>query len=396
MTNPIAERLSRIKPSPTLAVTAKAAELKAAGKDVIGLGAGEPDFDTAPHIKEAAIKAIQDGYTKYTAVDGLPQLKTAIINKLARENDLEFAPSQILASTGAKQSLYNLCQALLNPEDEVIIPAPYWVSYPDMVLLAEAEPVIVSAGPDQGFKISPDQLENAITPKTKLFMLNSPSNPTGAAYTRAELEALGAVLERHPQVWVVTDDIYEHIYWADEPFVSMATCCSALKDRMIVVNGVSKGYAMTGWRMGYAAGPESVILAMKKLQGQCTSNPCSVTQMATVAALDGPQDSVRSNNIAFKERHDYVVSALNDIPGFDCLPGAGTFYAFPNVTEAIAKTPGVDNDVDFCAHLMEAAGVAVVPGTAFGAPGCLRLSYATSMDVLEDAIGRIKRVVEGT
>lgn len=390
----LAQRLNRIKPSPTIAVTTKAAELRAAGKDVIGLGAGEPDFDTAPHVKEAAIKAIQDGYTKYTAVDGLPALKTAIINKFARENDLHYGPKEVMTSTGAKQCLFNLCQALLDPQDEVLIPAPYWVSYPDMVMLAEGEPVMVSAGADQGFKITPAQLEAAMTPKTKLFIMNSPSNPTGAAYTQAEMAALGEVLERHPRVWTVTDDIYEHIYWASEPFASFATVCPNLKDRTIVVNGVSKGYAMTGWRMGYAAGPESAIAAMRKLQSQSTSNPCSITQMATIAALDGPQDSVRSNNVAFKERHDYVVETLNSIRGFHCLEGAGTFYAFPSVDGAIEATPGVTDDVAFCEHLLNEVGVAAVPGTAFGAPGCLRISYATSLDVLKDALGRIKGLVE--
>ena len=394
MTHPLARRLDRIKPSPTMAVTARAAELRAAGKDVIGLGAGEPDFDTAPHIKDAAIKAIQEGYTKYTAVDGSPELKSAIIRKFARENDLDFGPKQILTSTGAKQSLYNLCLALLNPGDEVIIPAPYWVSYPDMVLLAEAEPVIVSAGAGQGFKITPEQLEAAITPKTKLFIMNSPSNPTGAAYTRAEFEALGKVLAQHDHVWLVTDDIYEHIYWAPDPFVSFATACPQLRERTVVVNGVSKGYAMTGWRMGYAAGPEALISAMRKLQSQSTSNPCSITQMATIAALDGSQESVHTNNVAFKDRHDFVVRALNKVPGFSCPEGAGTFYAFPNVDRAIAQVPDINDDLGLCEYLLSEAGVALVPGSAFGAPGHLRLSFATSMEILTKAISRIKGLME--
>ena len=385
-----AARLAKIKPSPTLAVTAKAARLKSEGKDIIGLGAGEPDFDTPEHIKEAAIKAIHDGFTKYTAVDGTAGLKKAIIDKFARDNGLSYAPNQILVSCGGKQSFYNLAQALLNPGDEVIIPAPYWVSYPDMVILASGKPVIVEAGIDQGFKITPAQLEAAITPATRLFVINSPSNPTGAAYTRAELAALGEVLLRHPQVLVATDDMYEHILWTGEPFVNIVNACPELFDRAIVLNGVSKAYSMTGWRIGYAGGPAKLIGAMKKVQSQSTSNPASISQVAAQAALEGDQSCIATMVKAFKERHDFVVETLNAIPGVSCRPSDGTFYAFPNVQRVIDAKAGMKDDLDLAEHLITGVGVAMVPGTAFGAPGCIRLSFATSLEKLAEALRRFR------
>lgn len=387
----LANRVQRIKPSPTLAVTAKAAELKAAGQDIIGLGAGEPDFDTPEHIKAAAIKAIQDGQTKYTAVDGTPALKKAIQAKFQRENDLDYDLKQILVSVGAKHSLYNIMAAVLDSGDEIIVPAPYWVSYTDMAMLCDAKPVIITAGQEQGFKITPEQLEAAITPRSKLFMLNSPSNPTGVAYTRAELAALGEVLLRHPQILIVTDDIYEHILWTDEPFVNIVNACPELKDRTIVVNGVSKAYAMTGWRIGYAAGPQQVIAAMSKIQGQSTSNPVSVAQAAAVEALNGDQSVIKPMLKAFKERHDYVVDRLNKMRGVSCLPAQGTFYAFPNVEQAI-RNLGLENDLAFADHLIK-AGVALVPGSAFGLEGYARISYATSMANLEKAMDRIEQAL---
>jgi aspartate aminotransferase len=389
----LASRVQRIKPSPTLAVTARAAELKAAGHDIIGLGAGEPDFDTPEHIRAAAISAIQSGQTRYTAVGGTPELKKAIQGKFKRENNLEYAPSQILVSVGAKHSLYNAMTAILEAGDEIIVPAPYWVSYTDMALLCDASPVIIEAGLDQGFKITPAQLEAAITPKSKLFMLNSPSNPTGVAYTAAELKALGEVLKRHPRILIITDDIYEHILWSDEPFVNIVNACPELKDRTIVVNGVSKAYAMTGWRIGYAAGPEQVIAAMSKIQGQSTSNPASVSQVAAVAALNGDQGVIKPMLKAFKERHDFVVNRLNGMRGISCLGAQGTFYAFPNVEQALQNL-GLENDIALADHLIQ-AGVAIVPGSAFGLAGYMRLSYATSMSNLEKAMDRIEQALAG-
>jgi aspartate aminotransferase len=390
----LSQRVQRIKPSPTLAVTARAAELRAAGRDIVSLGAGEPDFDTPEHIKQAAIRAIQAGATRYTAVDGTPELKSAIINKFQRDNGLTYQPNQILVSCGGKQSFYNLVQALLNPGDEVIIPAPYWVSYPDMVRLADGEPVIVKAGLDQRFKISPEQLEAAITPKTRLFVLNSPSNPTGVAYKRTELQALAEVLMRHPHVVVATDDMYEHIAWADEPFSNILNVCEALYPRTLVLNGVSKAYAMTGWRIGYAGGPASVIQAMKKIQSQSTSNPASPSQAAATEALNGDQSCIAPMLAAFKQRHDYLVKALNDLPGVRCAEADGTFYAFPDFSGAIARLDGVDDDLSLAEYLLNEAGVALVPGSAFGAPGYARLSFATSMDVLKDAISRLEKVLK--
>ena len=389
----LAARVGRIKASPTLAVTAKAAELRRAGRDIIGLGAGEPDFDTPEHIKQAAIDAIRNGFTKYTAVDGILELREALSDKFRRDNDIDYPADQILVSTGGKQSLFNAFEAILNPGDEVIVPAPYWVSYPDMVLLCDGEPVIVSAGPDQGFKLRPDQLRRVINDKTRAFVLNSPSNPTGAAYTRAELRALADVLLDHPRVIIITDDMYEHIYWGEEPFCSLLTVAPELYERTITVNGVSKAYAMTGWRIGYAGGPKPIIAAMRKIQSQSTSNPCGIAQKAALAAISGDQNCVTEMCAAFRQRHDYLVAALNRLPGFSCLAGAGTFYAFPDVSKAIAGLDGISGDVQFSEMLLEKAEVAVVPGSAFGAPGHVRLSFACGLDTLERAVQRIAAVL---
>lgn len=389
----LSDRVQRIKPSPTLAITARAAELRAAGKDIIGLGAGEPDFDTPEHIKMAAINAINDGFTKYTAVDGTAGLKQAIIDKLSRDNQLDYTADQILVSCGGKQSFFNLTQALLNEGDEVIIPAPYWVSYPDMVLLADGKPVIVEADIKQSFKITPEQLEAAITDKTRLVVLNSPSNPSGIAYSKTELAVLGQVLLKYPDVLVATDDMYEHILWADEPFSNIVMACPELYDQTIVLNGVSKAYSMTGWRIGYAAGPESLIKAMKKVQSQSTSNPTSISQVAAEAALNGDQSCLKPMLSAFKERHEYVLQRLNAIDGITCLPSDGTFYSFPDVRGFIDKLDGVNDDLELSEYLIEKAGVALVPGSAFGSPGYIRISFATSLDILKDALDRIEKVV---
>jgi aspartate aminotransferase len=389
----LSHRVQRVKPSPTLTVSARAAELRAAGEDIIGLGVGEPDFDTPDHIKEAAIRAIRQGATRYTAVDGTAELKHAIINKFQRDNGLSYEPDQILVSCGGKQSFYNLAQALLNPGDEVIIPAPYWVSYPDMVKLADGEPVIIKAGLEQKFKVSPEQLDAAITHRTRLFVINSPSNPTGVAYNREELKGLADVLLAHPQVLIATDDMYEHISWSPEPFANIVNVCEELYPRTIVLNGVSKAYAMTGWRIGYAGGPRTLIQAMKKVQSQSTSNPASVSQAAAQEALDGDQSCIEPMLAAFRERHEYVVRALNRLPGVRCTESDGTFYSFPDFSEAISNLEGVNDDVELAEFLLQKAGVALVPGSAFGAPGYLRLSFATSMDVLESALGRLKRAL---
>jgi aspartate aminotransferase len=388
----LSDRVQQIKPSPTLAVTNRAAELKAAGKDIIGLGAGEPDFDTPEHIKQAAVEAINNGFTKYTAVDGTPGLKKAIINKLQNDNGLSYEANQILVSCGGKQSFFNLALAYINPGDEVVIPAPYWVSYPDMVVIAGGVPVVIETDESTRFKITAEQLEASITDKTKLVVLNSPSNPSGVAYTADELKALGAVLKKHPQIMIATDDMYEYIWWADFAFENILTVCPELYDRTIVLNGVSKAYSMTGWRIGYAAGPAKLIGAMKKVQSQSTSNPTSISQVAAEAALNGGRDCVLPMVEAFKERHDYVVKTLNEIPGFSCIPADGAFYAFPNVKGAMDKA-GIDNDVDFAEKLLLEAGVALVPGSAFGSPGYMRLSFATSMKTLEDALNRIKKAL---
>lgn len=392
MKNLLSSRVQNIKPSPTLAVTTRAKELKAAGEDIIGLGAGEPDFDTPDFIKQAAIEAINDGQTKYTAVDGTPELKAAVIRKLARDNQLDYAPEQILVSCGGKHSFFNLTQALLNAGDEVIIPAPYWVSYPDMVALAEGIPVIVDASIDSHFKISPDQLQAAITPRTRMVVINSPSNPTGVSYSHAELKALAAVLLDHPDVLVVTDDIYEHITWDEEPFANIVTLCPELYEQSMVLNGVSKAYSMTGWRIGYAAGPAPLINAMKKIQSQSTSNPASISQAAAQAALDGDQSCIQTMVKAFKERHDYVVERLNNIQSLHCLPSQGAFYSFVDFRQAMVSL-GQPDDVALAEHLITEAGVALVPGSAFGAPGYMRLSFATSMENLVEALNRIEKAV---
>ena len=385
----LSSRVQRIKPSPTLAVTQRAAELRAAGHDVIGLGAGEPDFDTPDHIKQAAIEAIHSGFTKYTAVDGTPGLKQAVIAKFKRDNGLDYQGDQILVSCGGKQSFFNLAQALLDGGDEVIIPAPYWVSYPDMVLLADGVPVVVEAGIEQRYKLSPEQLEAAITPKTRMVVLNSPSNPTGVAYSRSELSALGDVLRRHPGILIATDDMYEHILWCEEPFCNIVMACPDLYDRTIVLNGVSKAYAMTGWRIGYAGGPAPLIKAMKKVQSQSTSGATSISQVAAQAALEGDQSCVQDMLVAFRERHDFVVKRLNAMEGVNAIHGDGTFYAFPSFQPVIDRMDGISNDVERAEHLLNEAEVAVVPGSAFGTAGSLRLSFATSMENLEKALDRI-------
>ena len=392
MSTPLSERVQRIKPSPTLAVTAKANELKAAGKDVVGLGAGEPDFDTPDFIKAAAIQAINSGFTKYTPVDGTAGLKKAIIAKFQRDNGLSYEPKQILVSCGGKQSFYNLAQALLNAGDEVIIPAPYWVSYPDMVLLADGVPVIVEAGVEQHFKISAAQLEAAITPRTKLVVINSPSNPTGVAYSAAELTALGEVLRRHPQVYIATDDMYEHILWIEEKFHNILNVCPDLYERTIVLNGVSKAYSMTGWRIGYCGGPKDLIAAMTNIQSQSTSNPTSISQVAAEAALNGDQSCIAVMNRAFRERHDYVCATLRAMDGVEVVPPDGTFYSFPSFQKVITRL-GLANDLALAELLLNEGGVALVPGSAFGAEGCMRISFATSMANLTKALERIQKVI---
>ena len=393
MTIQLSDRVKAVKPSPTLAITARAAEMRAAGKDIIGLGAGEPDFDTPEHIKAAAIKAINNGFTKYTAVDGIPSLKQAIIDKFKQDNGFDYQLNQILVSCGGKQSFYNLAQALLNPGDEVIIPAPYWVSYPDMVLLADAVPVIVETTQQQQFKITAEQLRNTITDKTRLLVINSPSNPTGVAYSEPELKALAEVLLEYPDIIVATDDMYEHILWKKGTFVNILNACPQLYDRTMVLNGVSKAYSMTGWRIGYAAGPVEIIAAMRKIQSQSTSNPTSISQVAAEAAITGDQSCIDEMMVEFKKRHDFVVDALNKLDGIDCLPTDGTFYVFPNIEKLIQRLEGIDSDMDFAEYLIEKAGVALVPGTAFGSPGHMRISIATSMENLEQALERIKQAI---
>ena len=390
----LSQRVQRIKPSPTLAVTSRAAALRAAGQDIIGLGAGEPDFDTPEHIKLAAKEAINSGKTKYTAVDGTAELKNAIINKLKRDNQLNYQADQILVSCGGKQSFFNLAQALLDDGDEVIIPAPYWVSYPDMSLLAGGVPVIIQGNQDQAFKITPEQLEAAITEKTKLVVINSPSNPSGKAYTKAELAALGNVLLKHPNILIATDDMYEHTLWSDEPFSNIVMACPELYKQTIVLNGVSKAYSMTGWRIGYAAGPAELIKAMKKIQSQSTSNPTSISQYAAQAALEGDQSCIDEMLVAFKERHDYVVERLNEIEGISCIASDGTFYCFPDFNAILDRMDEIDNDVDLAEYILEKAGVALVPGSAFGLDGHMRISIATSMENLVNAIDRIAKLLK--
>jgi aspartate aminotransferase len=388
----LSKRVQKVKPSPTLAMTARAAKLKAEGKDIIGLAAGEPDFDTPGHISDAGVDAIRKGITRYTAVDGTVELKDAIIAKFKRDNALTYDRAQILVSSGAKQTCFNACAALLDPGDECVIPAPYWVSYPDMTLLADGIPVSIFAGASQGYKITAAQLAAAITPRTKLFIINSPNNPTGASFTKAELQALGQVLERHPQIIIAADEMYEHIYWASEPFTSFAQANPQLYDRTITINGVSKAYAMTGWRIGYCGGPKEIIAAMSTIQGQSTSNASSISQRASTVALNGDQACVAEMNKAFKARHDFVVAGLNAIPGISCLPGAGTFYAFANV-EGAMRALGLKDDNEFAEYLLVHAGVAVVPGSGFGASNHMRISFACSMDTLKDALHRIERVI---
>ncbi|HEX7454920.1 MAG TPA: pyridoxal phosphate-dependent aminotransferase [Gallionella sp.] len=394
----LSKRVQAIKPSPTLAVTARAAKLKAEGKDIIGLGAGEPDFDTPQHIKDAAIGAINAGFTKYTAVGGTPSLKAAIIAKLKRDNGLDYTAKQILVSCGGKQSFFNLALAVINPGDEVIVPAPYWVSYPDIVIIAEGKPVIVQAGIEQGFKLTPAQLKAAITPKTKMMVINSPSNPSGAVYTLEDLKALGEVLRHHPDILIATDDMYEHIALTDAKFVNILDACPDLYPRTMVLNGVSKAYAMTGWRIGYAAGPEYIITAMENVQSQSTSNPTSISQVAAEAALNGDQDCIAPMVRAFRERHVFVVNELNKIPGLSCLMAGGAFYAFPDARVAIATLHqkgiiAAATDIALSEYLLVDAGVAVVPGSAFGSEGYIRLSFATSMENLTKALERIKKAL---
>ena len=385
----LSQRVGRIKPSPTLAVTAKAGELKAKGLDVLSLGAGEPDFDTPEHVKEAAIKAIRDGFTKYTPVGGIPALKKAIIAKHARDNGLDYAPNQVCVSVGGKQACYNLCQALLDDGDEVIIPAPFWVSYPDMALLAGGVPVILPTTAATRYKITADQLEAAITPKTKLLFLNSPSNPSGMAYTKAELTALGEVLRRHPRIVIASDDMYEKILWAAEPFANIVNVCPDLYERTVLIHAVSKTYSMTGWRIGWACGPKPLLTAMTDIQSQSTSNPNSIAQIAAVAALDGDQRCVAEMTVAFKRRHDLLVAGLNAIPGIRCEPADGTFSAFPDASGLIT-TLGFADDLELSNRLLDEALVALVPGSAFGTPGHLRLSFATSDAVLKGSLERIE------
>jgi len=391
----IARALERVKPSPTMAITAKAREMKAAGFDVIGLGAGEPDFDTPDNVKQAAVEAIKRGETKYTAVDGIPELKRAIASKFQRENGLTYKPSEITVGSGGKQVLYNALVATLNPGEEVIIPSPYWVSYPDIVLLAGANPVIVETSEEDGFKLTPQALAVAITPKTKWFIFNSPSNPTGAAYTRDEIKALTEVLLKHPQVWVLSDDIYEHLVYDDFEFTTPAQVEPKLKDRTLTMNGVSKAYSMTGWRIGYGGGPEPLIKAISTLQSQSTSNPCSISQWASVEALEGPQDFLKDWVRSFQERRDLVVSMLNQAKGIHCPKPEGAFYVYPSCKGVIGKTTRegkkIGNDEDFATALLAEEGVAVVHGAAFGLSPFFRISYATGIEALEEACRRIQR-----
>ena len=388
MSSILSNRVQKVKPSATMAVTAKANELKAQGIKVVPMGSGEPDFDTPSNIQKAAVDAIRGGQTRYTAVDGTAQLKSAICDKFMRDNELEYSANEVMASCGGKQVFYNLCQAILDKGDEVIIPAPYWVSYPDMAILADATPVIIETDLDQDFKITPKQLESSITEKSKLLVLNSPSNPTGAVYTREEIEELGKVLERHPQVYIISDDIYEHILLGDDDFVNIAMACPKLKDRTIILNGVSKAYAMTGWRIGYAAGPEDIIKAMKKIQGQSTSNPTSIAQAAAVEALNGDQVFIETMVEAFEQRHDFLLESLNAIEGIECPRSSGAFYSFPRVQGLIDRL-GLIDDVDFATYCLEKLNIALVPGSAFGAPGYVRLSFATSMDNIKEAVERL-------
>ncbi len=391
----LSDRVGKVKPSATLAVTAKANELKAQGIQIIPMGSGEPDFDTPKNIQDAAIAAIKNGQTRYTAVDGTPELKNAIISKFKRDNDLSYNNNEVMVSSGGKQVFYNLCQAVLNTGDEVIIPSPYWVSYPDMVILANATPIIVETGLEQDFKITPEQLEANITNKTKLFIINSPSNPTGAVYSKTELQALARVLRKYPQVLIITDDIYEHIRWGvnngKDDFINIVMADASLKERTIILNGVSKGYAMTGWRIGYGAGPEAIIKTMKKIQGQSTSNPCSIAQAAALEALNGDQDIIDTMVAAFSERHDFIVDTLNAIDGIECPKSQGAFYSFPRV-EGLIKRLELKDDVELSTYCLEKLNIALVPGSAFGATGYVRFSFATSMDNIKIAVEKLSNI----
>lgn len=389
----LSERVQRVKPSPTLEISALALKLKAEGRDIISLGIGEPDFHTAPHIKQAGITAITENNTKYTAVDGMPELKNAIIDKFKRQNNLSYEADQILVSCGGKQSFSNLCQAYLNDGDEVIIPAPYWVSYPDIVLLAGGVPVIAKAGQETGFKLTAEVLEASITDKTRLFVINSPSNPTGVIYSKDELAALGAVLLKYPNIVIATDDMYELALFEGNEFNNIVNATSELYDRTVVMNGVSKAYAMTGWRIGYAGGPADLIAAMKKVQSQSTSNPCSIAQVAAVTALTGGKECINDMMVAFKRRHDYLVRELNTIPGFSAIETDGTFYVFPNIRGVIDAMDGIEGDLDFAEKLLVETGVALVPGAAFGLRDHIRFSIATSDENLETAVARIRKFV---
>ncbi|MGY1488039.1 pyridoxal phosphate-dependent aminotransferase [Methylobacillus pratensis] len=394
----LSQRVQSIKESPTLAVTARAAKLKAEGRDIIGLGAGEPDFDTPQHIKDAAKKAIDQGFTKYTPVAGIPGLKKAIVAKFKNENGFDYTEKEVIVGVGGKQCIFNLALAVLNPGDEVIVPAPYWVSYADIALVAGAKPVIIECGIEQGFKLTAAQLEAAITPQTKLFMINSPSNPTGAVYSLEELKALGEVLKKHPHVLVATDDMYEHVNLTGDKFYNILNAAPELKERCIVLNGVSKAYSMTGWRIGYAAGPAKIIKAMEILQSQSTSNPTSISQVAAQAALEGPQECITPMLDAFRERHEFVVKRFNEIKGLKCIKAGGAFYAFPDAREAINNLFAAGKikqatDMALSEYLLEQEGVAVVPGSAFGAEGYFRISFATSMDNLKNALERIERAL---
>ena len=394
----IAERMSLIKPSPTMAVTKLAAEMKAAGKDVIGLGAGEPDFDTPDHIKNAAIKAIKNGETKYTAVDGTPALKKAIVKKFSKDNNIEYNMDEVIVSVGGKQVLYNALMSSINPGDEVIIPAPYWVSYPDMVALAGGIPIIVEGKESNNFKVLPDDIKNKISDKTKWIIINSPSNPTGSSYTKNELEDLGNLLLNYANIFIMSDDIYEKIIYDDFKFYSLAEVVPRLKDRILTVNGVSKAYAMTGWRIGYAGGPKDLISSMSKLQSQSTSNPSSISQAAALAALEGPEEFLTERNDKFRIRRDIVVEMLNNCKGLSCLKPSGAFYVYPSCSGIIGKSTSngkvIENSIDFSSYLLESEGVAVVPGSAFGADPFFRISYATTDSILEEACKRIKKACE--
>ena len=388
----VSERMTRVMPSATSAVLNLAAKLRDEGKDIISLGAGEPDFDTPIHIKEAAIKAVHDGYTKYTAIDGSADLKDAIQGKFNQDNNVNYSHEEILVSSGAKQTLFNLCMGLLSKGDEAIIPSPYWVSYPDMVRVADAKPVIIETQIENNFKITPHQLQMSINKNTRLLFLNSPSNPTGSCYTQKELIGLAEILIKYPNIIIAADDIYEKIYWGKSEFYSLVTAAPDLKKQIITINGVSKCYAMTGWRIGYAGGPKPIINAMKTIQSQSTSNPCSISQIAAIAALSGDQSCVKNMNVAYKERNNFLSDNLNNISGFECRKGEGAFYAFPKVSGAISNS-GLKNDIELVDLILNKAGVVMVPGTPFGAPGYVRLSFACSMEELKDAIQRLKEVL---